>query len=225
MTAAYVLIGALLVDLAASAWGGLCWWLRGGAFGRICRRGKATKDVLDLLGALRDPYAALTEGFEPGTQLTRGVSLLLLALPFALFDWHLLALWPALWISVAALGWGSYMDMGDADEPDNEITAGLLRGLGLRDGTELYDFCGMTLTGFLRGCLLAAVMSALGYPGWPMLILAGMGVVYWICWRLQKRLPRAYTEIAEMAVGAIVGGGLRWAVIVSITAMACASRC
>jgi hypothetical protein len=211
------LIAAIALT-ALMAWGALCWWLRGGAFGRLCRHGKTMEQVLDLAGAIRSPIAALRDGFEPGTQATRGATMLMLAAPLVFIDWRLVALWPALWIAVAALGWGSYMDMGDAAEPDNERTAALLRLIGLKDGTELYDFAGMTLTGSLRGAFLAAALYAIGYVGWPMLALAAMGPVYWSGWRVQKRLPRDYTEICEMAVGAVVAGLLFWSITLGRTA-------
>ena len=198
-------VGTALFAIGFMAWGALWWWARGGRFGAWCRHGKTKDQVPGLWWLVQSPFDALRYGFEPGTQFTRAVTMLMLVAPLALIDWRLLALWPTVWLAVAMLGWGSYMDMGDEDRADNERTAIILRRIGfLRDGTTLYDLVGMTLTGVIRGALIGGVLWALGYSGELMLALGLMGPAYWLAWRLKKRLPRDYTEFAEMASGALV---------------------
>jgi hypothetical protein len=109
---------------------------------------------------------------------------------------------PLLWASVVP-GWGSYMDLGRGDKPDNESLRRLVRLTRLPDGSFWYDFVGLALRGLVLTAPAGIALSFLASMGWA-LIPAGiaMAPLYWLGWKLGG------TEPAEFLYGAWVGAAI-----------------
>lgn len=148
-------------------WCGCCWVLRGGFYGNIHRR---------------------LFGWEPGTQLTRAVCAVLMALPLAIEDPVLAALAVSIWAA---------MTIGYFDD-----------AMGLVENPRDYLF--MALWGAAVSLVMLLPLAYLVSP-WA-LAWCGLGALAVVAYGINKPLGRRYgtdwTERAEFLTGVAMGAAL-----------------
>lgn len=142
-----------------SAWCGIAWRFRGGAF------------------------TTLT-GLNPGTDGARAIGAAMIGLPLALLahDWRVLAVVPAIMLGLMLTGWGPFQGMGTEGDavPERSWMRWLPKHMGLRPDHFGEDFVGMMEAGigavapaalislwFGAGCGGASILGA-GFIGFPL---------------------------------------------------------
>jgi hypothetical protein len=169
------------VIVALALWGGICWVLRGGAFGALCRR---------LLGV------------EPGTTITRVATMGMLAFPFG---WVLtpqiaIALWASCYLASTIGYFGGAMGL---ERPGRDHALMALWGMCVAAVASLplwVDDLWSGFGAFPPAALLAAASGALAAPAYA--ISKAFGRRFGTDWTQRAEFTEGMALVMSLALAA-----------------------
>jgi hypothetical protein len=106
-----------------------------------------------------------------------------------------------IFIGLAMVGWGDFMDMGNTVGKSEELVSPLLKWMDPKKVS--HDILGMSITGVIVMLPTAILFWWLSYSAFTLLVAGALfGPIYYLSWQINKKQP---TELAEFIVGFVVG--------------------